>query len=51
LFRINDIDIEGLAKDRDQLFAEALALFRDVVPWWVDESERGLFETEQEKPF
>lgn len=28
------VDIEGLARDRDQLFAEALLAFQQGLPWW-----------------
>jgi len=40
------VDLEALARDRDQLFAEAVALYRSKTPWWPT----AAFEAEHIKP-
>ena len=32
---VGRVDLASIARDRDQLFAEALVLFQDGTPWWV----------------
>lgn len=46
------IDLGGIARDRDQLLAEALHLFRQGEPWWPDrEFEHDHIQPEQEARF
>jgi hypothetical protein len=46
--KTTSIDIESLAEDRDQLFAEAVALFRKGEHWWPDrEFEQEHIKAEQ----
>ena len=36
--RCGDIDIESLRRDRDQLWAEAVARFKDGAIWWLEDT-------------
>jgi predicted P-loop ATPase len=49
--KTGDIDTEGLRADRDQLFAEAVTLFRDGQGWWPDRAFEMQAATEQEARF
>lgn len=42
---------DALAKDRDQLWAEAFHRYNEGEPWWPAEENRELFEEQQDKRF
>ena len=47
--KIGRIDLEGLKRDRDQIWAEAMELFEGGEPWWLENIyEADLFNYQQE---
>lgn len=46
--RTGRIDVEAIARDRDQLWAEAVVRFREGAPWWPDSALEHLAATEQD---
>jgi predicted P-loop ATPase len=50
--KVGNIDIDGLERDRNQLFAEAVAAYRKGDKWWPDAAfEREHIKPEQAKRF
>lgn len=45
------VDLDGLREARDQLWAEAFALYLDGEPWWPQDDEKAMFEGEQDVRF
>jgi putative DNA primase/helicase len=45
------IDADALRRDVDQLWAEAVQLYRAGTPWWVLPEERAVFTEQQEQRF
>jgi len=41
------VDVEGLARDRGQLWAEALHMYRSGTAWWFDEGESATLSAQQ----
>lgn len=49
--RVGRIDLDELAKDRDQLWAEAVHEYRQGTVWWVRAQEAALFEEAQDERY
>jgi putative DNA primase/helicase len=46
---VGRIDIQALRRDRDQLWAEAVARYEDGAAWWLDASEDALLAERSER--
>lgn len=49
--KVHRIDLEGLKEWRDQLWAEAVDLFRAGAEWWPTSAEKEMFESEQDERY
>lgn len=49
--KITQADMDKLERDRDQLWAEAVHLYRQGETWWPADDEMYLFESEQDDRF
>lgn len=45
------IDLEALRRDRDQIWAEAVAEFRAGAEWWPQPSEKEMFQEQQDERY
>lgn len=45
------VDLGGIERDRDQLWAEAVALYRQGAQWWLTDEEEAAAKVEQEKRY
>lgn len=45
---VGRLDIEGLERDRDQIWAEAVSLYHASVQWWLDDEESAMLVEAQE---
>lgn len=50
-FAAHNIDLDALAKDAEQLWAEAAAAYEDGEQWWLDEEEDRFAKIAQEKRY
>jgi predicted P-loop ATPase len=46
---VNRVDVDGILRERDQIWAEAVFRYQDGEDWWGDESFKELARVEQEK--
>jgi putative DNA primase/helicase len=46
---VTQIDILALARDRDQLWGEAVRAYRDGVRWWEEAADIAIFREQQER--